>query len=401
MPVSKLIPDWRDVVDRAVDSRAAVLLGLRRHLHAHPEPSREEYETTALIARTLGAEGIAYRVPSTGRGLIVGPEVPGPLVAVRADIDALRIRDEKDVPYRSKREGLMHACGHDAHATMAVGAAMALHDLGRLSGVSLPWRVVFQPAEEEGTGAAEMIGAGAMQDVRAIAALHVDPERPVGEVGWRIGPLTACCDEIHVVVHGQGGHAARPHLAIDPIAAAAQFVTTAYQTVPRSIDAREPVVVTFGMITGGAQANVIPDRVVLRGTIRTFSRAVSDRVEAQLRAVADGFAALTGARFELSILRGPDAVVNDPAITAAVMQEASRVLGEKHVREIGLPSLGGEDFSAYLTEAPGCLVRIGVASPGVKPWPSLHSPQFDIDERVLTLGARILARSAIALSSGA
>ncbi len=394
-------PRWREQIDRAVEELGGEMISLRRHLHMHPEPSHEEFQTTSLLAQRLEDRGIACRVAPSGRGLIAGSLDGERLVALRADIDALRIRDEKDVPYRSCREGLMHACGHDAHTAMAYGATLALAGLCRELGVEKPsWRTIFQPSEEEGEGAAEMVGAGAMEGVSSILALHVDPDRCVGEVGWRIGPLTACCDELHLVVHGRGGHAARPHLAIDPIVAAVQFLSMAYLQVPRSVDSREPVVVTFGAITGGTQSNVIPDKVVVRGTVRTFSRAVTARVEEQLLSISRGIESLTGARLELSFLHGPDAVVNDPAVTTAWVQELGGLVGQRNVREITLPSLGGEDFAAYLKEAPGCLLRIGAATPGTGTWPSLHSPLFDIDERMLTIGAKALARGAIMLSTG-
>lgn len=399
-----LAGDWRRVIDEFLDVQHDRLVAIRRHFHAHPEPSREEYQTSQAIARMLDEAGIPQRIPPTGRGVIAGPEPADPgdsrLVALRADIDALRIIDEKDVPYRSAREGFMHACGHDAHTTMVLGASLALKHLGDTLRVPTLWRAIFQPAEEEGQGAAEMVGAGAMEGVAAILALHVDPDREVGHIGVRRGPLTASCSEFHVVLHGRGGHAARPHQAIEAIPAAAQLITAVHTWAPRAFDAREPVVVTFGAITGGAQGNVIPERVILRGTIRTLSRLVSLRVEERLRAIAESVAAMTGTRIEVSFLQGPDAVVNDPSVTEVAALAAAEVVGPGGVQEIEKPSLGGEDFSAYLPHAPGCLLRLGVAPRGARDWPMLHSPRFDIDENALVLGSKLLARAAVMLSRG-
>lgn len=397
---------WRSILDEFVDEHFEAIRAARRYFHAHPEASREEYQTTQTIARMLHEADIPHRVVPSGRGLFAGFDSDGPgsdarRVALRADIDALRIQDDKEVQYRSTREGLMHACGHDAHTAILLGACWALAHLARRTRRPLPWRAIFQPAEEAGDGAAEMIGYGAMEGVDAILALHVDPERPLGSVGLKQGALTACCSEFHAVVHGRGGHAARPHQATEAIPAAAQFVSAVHTLVPRSVDSRDPVVVTFGVVTGGTLANVIPDRVILRGTLRTLAREISGGVEEQLREIARGVGTMTGTTIDLTFLRGPEAVVNDPAITDLLAAAASEVLGPGGVGRIERPSLGGEDFGAYLAHAPGSLMRLGVAAPNADGWPLLHSSRFDIDERALGLGVKILVRAAVQLASGA
>ena len=258
---------WRTAIDEAVEARRGLLREVRRGLHANPEPSREEFQTTRMLAEQLDMAGISSAIAPTGRGLIAGPQHANgdPVIAFRADIDALRIHDAKTVPYRSTRDGVMHACGHDAHATMALGAALALWqcrgDLPR----GLAWRAIFQPSEEVGEGAHEMIAAGAMSNVQAVVALHVDPELAAGRLGYRQGVLTAFCQELQIEIQGLGGHAARPHQSVDPIGIASQFITSVYQFVPRSIDSRDPVVVTFGSIQGGTSANVIPERRPAQG----------------------------------------------------------------------------------------------------------------------------------------
>jgi amidohydrolase len=241
-----------------------------------------------------------------------------------------------------------------------------------------------------------MIAAGAIAGVRAVVALHVDPEMPVGTVGRRSGVMTAFCQELKVTVRGAGGHAARPHQSTDPIAVAVQFVTSVYQLVPRTVDAREAAVVTFGAIHGGASPNVIPDRVDLLGTIRTLSWRAASEVEDQLRRIARGLSEASGATIEVALERGIDAVVNDPQVTAACARAAAEVVGADRVVPIALPSMGGEDFAGYLAHAPGCLLRVGVAAED-RPRHFLHSPHFDIDERALAVGAKILARGVVHL----
>ncbi len=390
------MPDWRAEVDAYIDSIADELRETRRHLHAHPEPSGAEFRTAELLAGRLGEAGIPRRLIPSGRGLVAGPggDEPGPKFAFRADIDALRIQDLKDVPYRSTREGMMHACGHDAHATMALGAALALWGCRESFPRPVPWRAIFQPAEETGEGAHEMIAAGAVEGVRAVVALHVDPDLGVGMVAQRTGAMTACCQDLHVTVRGVGGHAARPHQAIDPVAVAVQLVSAVYQFVPRSVDSREAAVVTFGMIHAGASPNVIPDTVELRGTIRTLSWAAAARVEDRLRQIARGLAEAGGTAIEVRVEKGVGAVINDPAVTALCVRAASEVVGADRVVPIPLPSMGGEDFAGYLDHAPGCLLRLGVASDD-RPRTLLHSPHFDIDERALAFGAKVLAHSVL------
>lgn len=391
--------DWREAIDDFLDENTEMLRATRRHLHSHPEPSREEFETAAYLARRLEDAGVPHRVLRSGRGVIAEPfpEDPSARVAIRGDIDALSIQDAKDVPYRSLRDGVMHACGHDAHATVTLGAALALwHCRDRLPW-PVPWRALFQPAEELGEGALEMVAEGAVEGVRAIVALHVDPETPVGRIGQKSGVLTAFCQELQVVIQGRGGHAARPHQAIDPIGVAVQFVNSVYQFVPRAIDARDPVVITFGSIQGGTNANVIPENVVLLGTIRALSGASANRAGERIRRIALGLTEATGATLDVTLRRGLDGVVNDPDVTSTCVRAATELVGPDHVDSIALPSMGGEDFASYLAHAPGCLLRLGVARES-QPRHFLHSPHFDIDERALNLGAKLLARCAVLLS---
>jgi amidohydrolase len=391
--------DWRQGIDDHIEAIAGDLLGIRRHLHAHPEPSREEFETTQYLGSRLLEAGLPHQIVLEGRGILAGPSLSsdGRAVALRADMDALRVQDRKEVTYRSARDGVMHACGHDAHSTMLFGASSALHHCEGLFPWPVPWRAIFQPSEEVAEGAAEMVAAGAVDGVQSIVALHVAPDLQVGRVALRRGVMTAFCQDLNVTIRGVGGHAARPHLTHDPIAASAQFISTVYQLLPRSIDSRDPVVVSFGAIAGGENSNVIPDRVKLRGTIRTLGRTTAARVRERLTQIARGVAEASLCAIDLTFGTGTDAVVNDARISDLCIEAAGEVVGINQVEEITLPSMGGEDFSGYLDRTPGCLFRLGVANGA--PWPSLHSPDFDIDERALILGAKILARSAVLLAA--
>jgi amidohydrolase len=391
--------DWRQAIDVYIESHTERWRAVRRQLHAHPEPSREEYRTTRFLSEQLEEEGVPVRTVPSGRGLIAGREGRDdrPLVAMRADIDALRMNDAKAVPYRSSCEGVMHACGHDAHAAMLLAASLALWTQRDVLPEFTAWRAIFQPAEEVGEGALEMIAAGAVENVRAIVALHVDPDLAVGRVGYRTGVLTAACQDLHVKITGMGGHAARPHLSVDPIGVAVQFINSIYQFVPRSVDSRDPVVVTFGCIQGGTSANVIPEEVALMGTIRTVGSRASTQVKEKIMHIARGLSGASGAAIDVQFGHGTGAVDNDPRITAVCVQAAREVAGLANVEEIPLPSMGGEDFSSYLTQAPGCMMRLGVASPD-SPRNFLHTPLFDIDERALAIGAKLLARSMVLLS---
>ncbi|WP_165226287.1 M20 metallopeptidase family protein [Aquisphaera insulae] len=391
--------DWRQAIDGWINDHADEIRDVRRHLHAHPEPSKEEYQTTRFLAGRLEKAGIPVRIAPSGRGLVAGPPPADghSLVAFRADIDALRIQDAKETPYRSSREGITHACGHDAHAAMALGTAMALWECRDSLPGPIPWRAIFQPAEEIGVGAHEMVAAGAMNGVSSVIAVHVDPATAVGKVAYRAGVLTAFCQELQVVIQGMGGHAARPHQSIDPIGVASQFITSVYQFVPRSVDSRDPVVVTFGSIQGGTSPNIIPEYVLLKGTIRTLGETSARRVGERIKQIAFGLTEASGALIEVELRRGTDAVVNDPEVTRTCVRAAGEIVGPANLEEIPLPSMGGEDFSGYLKHAPGCLLRLGVGDPD-RASPFLHSPHFDIDERALALGARVLAHGTVLLS---
>ncbi len=391
---------WQTELDRAIDARFDQMVRIRRHLHAHPELSGEERNTSLYLYQLLGDEGFDVRMGPEGRGVIAdAPSVTAGdngRIALRGDIDALRIHDAKTVEYRSQREGVMHACGHDAHTALVFGAMTGLSDVRR--GGHLPWpvatRVVFQPAEETSQGAREMVSVGALEDVAAIIAVHVDPSRNVGRIGLRSDVLTANCDEMYIHIVGRGGHAARPHEASDPIAAAAQLINALYLFIPRRTDSQDAVVVTVGQIDGGDNANVIPEEVVLRGTIRTLKENVRQQTFEHIRRLARGIADTTDTKIDIGFTLGSPSVVNDAVLTELMRRAGREVVGSDGIDEIPRPSMGSEDFSYYLDSTPGSMMRLGCASSPTGGSP-LHSPTFDVDEEALRIGAKILARTAI------
>lgn len=393
---------WSAETDRAVELYRDEIVALRRHLHAHPEPSGEEYKTSLYLYQKLSDCGFAVQMGPEGRGLVV--DVPGPAaptcMAIRADIDALRIHDRKKAEYRSRHQGIMHACGHDAHTAVVYGALRAVKQVA--SHVDFPWslalRGIFQPAEETAKGAYDMIAAGALEGVDAILAIHVDPTRAVGTVAVRAGVLTANCDVMEITIRGRGGHAARPHESNDPIAAAAHMTSTLYQFVPRLTDSQDAVVVTIGQINGGDNPNVIPEEVRLFGTVRTLDSDVRRRTIKHIQQVANAIAQLSGTTIDVVFRAGSDSVRNDVRLTELVGQATEGLPGPIELETIPRASMGSEDFAAYLEHVSGSMFRLGCAR-GPLPSPGLHTSLFDVDERVLTLGAKLLARTVLLWSA--
>jgi len=379
-------------VDADLVRNVSRLSQVRRHLHQYPELSGQEFATTAYVSKLLAAGGVPHRVAPDQRGIvteIIPAQRPvSPVVAMRADIDALPIGEENDVPYRSKKPGIMHACGHDVHTAILLGTTLALY---RAKPLAVGWRAIFQPSEEIGNGAREMVEHGALEGVSSIVALHVDPTLATGHVGITPGPRTAFCQDFVIEVRGRGGHAARPHATIDPIAAAAHLISLIYQAIPRGTDARDPIVVSVGLVHGGYAANVIPDLVTMKGTIRAFNAAIADRGRKLLKQLCSGTAKAFGAKISPSFEELLPGLVNDPDISAHAITCARQMLGTKRVSTGARPSMGAEDFADYLPFVPGCMVTLGVKPSGRAITP-LHTATFDIDERALLVGAQLLTR---------
>lgn len=374
------------------------LIRLRRDLHAHPEPSWEEVRTTEVVTEALRRAGLDPRSAPTDTGLICDIGRSGPLVVLRADIDALRMHDAKDVAYRSTVEGVCHACGHDVHTAAGVGAARALHRVfadGRSGRV----RMVFQPAEETVPGGAlPLAEAGLVDGATAVFALHCDPHQEVGHIGISPGPITSAADQIVIRLTGPGGHTARPQRSVDLVHVAARVAVELPMGLDRRTDPRDGVNLTFGAISAGDAANVIPAEATLRGSLRALRREGWEAAAVILPVLLAGAAEPLGAGWELDHRTGAPPVVNDPWCVDRMASAAVRVVGPEGLGPTP-QSTGGEDFSWFLERAPGSFARLGTARPGA-PVVDIHSGTFDVDERAIALGARFLAGSALEALAG-
>jgi amidohydrolase len=398
-----------DAEARAIEPH---VIAWRRDFHQHPELGNRETRTAALVAehlRSLGFDDVKTGVAHTGViGLLKG-KLPGRVVALRADMDALPVNEEVDVPFASKVRaiwngesvGVMHACGHDCHTAILMGVAFVLAGLrDQLHGTV---KFIFQPAEEmppkgEDGGAKMMIQEGALQDPapQAIFGLHVTSRLKVGTLGYRSGPTMASSDRFSITVHGRQTHGAAPWLGVDPIVTSAQVVLGLQTVVSRGIDiSREPAVVTVGMIKGGVRENIIPDSVEMRGTIRTFDEEMRDDVHERVTTLAEAVARGSRAGCTVCIEKNYPVTVNDPALTDAMLPTLQRVAGAEHVQFIPKVT-GSEDFSYFQKLVPGLFFFVGITRPEVDPAkaPANHSPRFHVDERALLLGVRSLAHLA-------
>ncbi len=367
------------------------LVATRRDLHAHPELGFQETRTSLLVAERLEALGYGVR-PNVARTGVVGVKGNGGrCVLLRADMDALPVEEANDVPYRSKHPGKMHACGHDGH--VAIGLEVAR----RLAAVVLPGTVklAFQPAEELSGGAGAMIEEGVLEQpaVEAAFGIHLWNELPVGTIGVMPGPMMASVDEFEITVTGKGGHAAMPHLAIDPILVAAHLVTALQSLVSRRRDPFEEGVVSVTQVQAGHAFNVIPKQAVLRGTVRTFGGRFWDDAPGFVRGTAAGIAAAFGASADVTFRRLTRPLVNDAAMTDLMKGVAEEIVGRERVKD-GIRTMGGEDMSHFLAKVPGCFAFVGSARADGTSSPH-HSPTFDIEEESLVIGAELLSRTAV------
>jgi amidohydrolase len=378
------------------------LIEFRRDLHAHPELANAEHRTTRRIALRLAAAGLRPVILPKGTGLTVDigsldeqdADTERPVVALRADIDALPMTDEKDVPYRSTRPDACHACGHDVHTAVLVGAGLYL--AAQAAAGLLPGRVrlVFQPAEEAGSGALDVLSAGGGASVGRIFALHCDPRLDAGQLGARSGPITAACDKIEVRVSGPGGHTARPHLTADLVYALGKIITEVPAALSRRVDPRSSLSLVWGRVSAGTVANAIPDSGVAEGTVRCLDDDAWHRAPDLLKELIDSVAGAYGIEAEVSYQRYVPPTVNDQASAAMIAAAALGVLGAGSVVQTP-QSLGGEDFAWYLESIPGALVRLGVRVPGSTASLDLHQPTFDVDERAIGIGVKVMAAAAI------
>jgi len=377
-------------VDDWVAANHSHLVSTRRHLHAHPELAFAEFETTSFLEQRLRAVGLAPRRLPTGTGLVCEVGSGGPVVVLRADIDALPLPDLKDVPYASTREGWCHACGHDVHTTVVLGVLTALAALDGLPGTV---RAIFQPAEETiPGGATEVVASGVLDGASRAFALHCDPSIPAGTIGLRTGAITAACDRIDITLLGPGGHTARPQLTVDLVDALGRLITDLPGLLSRQVDPRSGMSLVWGAVNAGIAANAIPQRGSLRGTVRVLDRELWKDAEDLMRSLVERVAATTGAEVDVDYVRGLPPVVNDPRAVALMRAAGLETVGNDRM-VVSPQSMGGEDFGWFADVMPIALARLGTHGGG--PPLDLHRGTFDVDERAIGVGVRLMARTAL------
>jgi len=386
--------DASRVIESVVEKYADDLVDLRRDLHAHPELSWAEVRTSELVSSRLGEAGwTVTRLPRTGLIADLGSE--GPLVALRADLDALPVEDRTDDPWTSSVPGVAHACGHDVHTASLLGAGVALaevHHRGLLAGRV---RLLFQPAEEVMPGGAlSLLEHGALEDVSRVFGLHCDPALDVGTLGLRVGPLTGAADALDVRLTGEGGHTSRPHLTQDLTFALGTLVTQLPAVLSRRLDPRAGLSLVWGLVQSGSAPNVIPASGRAAGTVRMLDPLAWAESETLVRELINQIVGPYGVHAEVSYLRGVPPVVNEPGATLVLGDAIERVVGPAgHLST--QQSLGGEDFGWFLHQVPGAMARLGTRTPG-GPTYDLHQGNLRIDDRAVPIGARVLAEAAVA-----
>lgn len=369
------------------------LIEIRRRIHRNPELGFEEWETAKLVSEKISGLGLRVTkgVAKTGILAVLPREGSSRTIALRADMDALPVEEQNDVPYKSVNPGIMHACGHDAHLAMLIGAAKILSFLK--DGLKVNVKFIFQPCEEQPKGgAAPMIKAGVLEKpkVDAIFGLHINPYLPAGFLGLKEGIVMAAADEFTIEIKGRGGHGAAPHQTVDPIVVSAYVIQALQLIVSRQTDPLEPVVVSVCAIKGGQSFNIIADRVTLTGTVRTLNPQVQQQMPEAIRNIVKGVTSAFGADFNFDYQWGYPLLRNNQQMLDIVRQAGRAVVGRQKVLQINMPSMGAEDFACFTGHVPGAYFFLGAQPPGgvSHPW---HNPKFDIDEAALATGAAVLA----------
>lgn len=368
------------------------LVTLRRQIHSNPELGFLEWETSKLVKEELSSLNldVTAGIARTGVSAVLMSREAAKTIALRADMDALPIEEQSDVPYKSRNKGVMHACGHDAHVAILLGTARILTLLRDELRVNV--KFIFQPCEETDGGAIPMIEQGVLENPRVdgIFGLHVNPYMPAGFVGLKEGVLMAAADRITIEIKGKGGHGAAPHQAVDPIVIAAHVTLALQNIVSRQMDPVEPVVVSVCSINGGHSHNVIPDKVVLIGTVRTIDPNIQKKMPDKIRDIVRGITSAFGADFSFDYQYGYPALANNTKMVEILRQAGHEAVGRQHTLNIAAPSMGAEDFACFSSKVPGAYFFLGARPQNgeVYPW---HNPRFDIDESVLSIGAGLLA----------
>ena len=386
-------PSRQAALTAALDPIVDQLIALRRDVHAHPELSHQEFRTTEVLGAQLVAAGLSPKVLPRGTGLTCDIGTLPPTIGLRGDLDALPIGDDKDVDYRSTVDGCSHACGHDVHATVVLGAGLVLADLDRQGLLPGSVRLLLQAGEEAIPGGAlDVIAAGGVDGLRRMFTVHCDPRADVGTVGLRVGPITGSVDHVRVRLAGPGGHTARPHLTADLVYALAKIITDVPAVLSRRVDPRSGLSLVWGRVVAGGAANAIPRTGEVEGTVRTLDvdawELAPTVVEEAVRAVASPY----GPAVEIDYQRGVPPVVNDAACVDTLTAAAHDISATLFEAE---QSAGAEDFAWYLDRVPGALARLGVRRPGDLVSRDLHQGSFDVDERAIAVGVRLLATAAL------
>jgi amidohydrolase len=371
------------------------LIEIRRHIHAHPELSGQEYQTAAFVAGVLSSSGLHVQegVGKTGViGELQGTGKDPRLLAIRTDMDALPIQERTRLEYTSRTAGVMHACGHDVHTTVGLGTAMVLSQMAEALGGKV--RFLFQAAEEIAQGANWMVKDGAMKNVSAVLGIHVFPSIPAGSIGVRYGALTAAADDLEIIIIGESGHGARPHEAVDAIWIASQVITALQQAISRTQNPLRPVVLSIGQINGGRAPNVIADQVRLLGTVRSLHPETRANLPKWIENIVANVCNSYGARYQVNYHQGVPSVQNDYALTQLFQSAAEEAWSSDRVQVLPEPSLGAEDFSVYLEHAPGSMFRLGVGYPDRLINHPLHHPEFEVDESAILTGVVTMAYAA-------
>ncbi len=382
-------------IDSQINKILGKLIKIRRALHANPEVSGKEEETMAFIAGILESLDMQVKRNIGGFGLFgtLRGGNSGKTIAIRADMDALPITEKKGSIYRSKREGVMHACGHDIHMTVAIGAAMVLTQLANKLNGNV--RFIFQPCEEGVGGAREMMKAGVLKnpDVDAILGLHVLPSLNTGEIGIKRGTMMASADKLEIVINGRSGHAAQPHKTVDAILVASMVINAIHHIVSRQIDPFTPSIISLGMINGGTAPNIIANRVEIRGTVRSLTDEVREQLSKAIEKVVKGVTSSMGASYEYRFTKGSPPLINDDSITNLIEETAKTLVGADNVIQLEHPTLGGEDFSFFLQKVQGAFFRLGTGNEKKDTRHPLHNEMFDADEDSIAVGVRVMANS--------
>ena len=388
--------EFSALLEEKIDHLFPRLVEIRRHLHMNPEISNKEFETTKRINEWLKEFGIP-QIPAnlkTGTAAEVAGKEQGPIIALRADIDALPIQEESNLPFRSKIDGVSHMCGHDIHTTIALGAGIVLQELSEILPGNV--RILFQPAEETEGGAVSIIEAGLLKGVKSIIGLHNSPDIPTGTIGIKEGFFMASVDDFTLTIKGKGGHAAQPERTIDPIIIGSAVVSQLQTIVSRNISSKESAVISIGAFQAGATNNVIPDKAILKGTVRTSNEEVRQNIYELFKKVVTNTVTALGGEVEIDYQFLIPAVINDARVTEIVRSASVSVVGEENTL-VSDSTMGGEDFSYYQKEVPGCYVWLGSRNEEKGIIHGLHHPRFMVDEEAIKIGVKWMVQAAFQL----